>query len=122
MSTINSVCSPVSSGADITRIAPAGAGTPPGPAQEVVAPMQDHRKRAPKMERTRYPGVYKRGASYVVVWRHRGKQHKKAYRTLADARAAKGRFDAGSTTPAARIAFEDYAREWLDTYHGRTGR
>jgi hypothetical protein len=30
----------------------------------------------PKMERTRTPGVYKRGDRYVVVWRHRGRQHK----------------------------------------------
>ena len=32
------------------------------------------RKRVPKMERTRHPGIYKRGGRYVVVWRHRGRQ------------------------------------------------
>ena len=31
---------------------------------------------APVMERTRHPGIYKRGSRYVVVWRHRGRQHK----------------------------------------------
>ena len=72
------------------------------------------------MEKTRHPGIYKRGSRYVVVWRHRGKQHKSFHRTLAEAREAKGGRQAGESTPATRANFEDYAREWLNTYRGRT--
>jgi integrase len=74
------------------------------------------------MERTRYPGVYKRGSRYVVVWQHREKQHKSFHRTLAEAREAKGQRQAGERTPASRATFEDYARGWLDSYRGRTSR
>jgi transposase-like protein len=49
---------------------------------------------AARMEKTRHPGIYRRhvkacsreercDCSYVVVWRHRGRQHKEAFRTLA---------------------------------------
>jgi len=75
-----------------------------------------------KMERTRTPGIYKRGGRYVVVWRHRGKQHKSFHRTYEEAREAKGRRQAGDSRPASREPFKDYAREWLDGYGGRTGR
>ncbi len=79
-------------------------------------------RRAPRMGRTRYPGIYKRGGRYVVVWRHKGKQHKSFHRTLAEAREAKGQKQAGERTPQTRARFEDYAREWIDTYRGRTSR
>ena len=85
--------------------------------------MQSHRRSAPVMEKTRHPGIYKRGSRYVVVWRHRGRQHKSFHRTLAEAREGQGeRRRTGERTPATRASFEDYAREWLDTYAGRTGR
>ena len=76
----------------------------------------------PAMDKTRTPGIYKRGSRYVVVWRHRGKQHKSFHRTYEEAREAKGRRAAGDSRPASREAFEEYAREWLDTYRGRTAR
>jgi len=60
--------------------------------------------------------------SYVVVWRHRGKQHKATYRTLTDARRAKGRRDAGERHPAGRATFGDYFERWIDSYSGRTSR
>lgn len=84
--------------------------------------MQHASKRAPGMERTKYPGIYRRGPSYVVVWRHRGRQHKQAYPTLAQARAAKGARQAGETEPQDRLTFAAYAKEWITTYTGRTGR
>lgn len=85
--------------------------------------MQSHRRSALVMERTRHPGIYKRGSRYVVVWRHRGRQHKSFHRTLAEAREAQGeRRRTGERAPATRASFEDYAREWLSTYGGRTGR
>src|SRR3954451_14742276 len=81
------------------------------------------RRSGPRMERTRSPGIYKRGSRYVVVWRHRGRQHKSFHRTLAEAREAQGdRRRPGSTAPSTRALSEDYAREWLDGYQGRTAR
>lgn len=75
---------------------------------------------AAKMERTRTPGIYKRGSRYVVVWRHRGKQHKSFHRTYEEAREAKGRRQSGDRRPASREPFEDHARAWLDGFGGRT--
>ena len=77
---------------------------------------------AAKLETTRYPGIYRRGARYVVVWRHRGRQHKEFFRTLEEAREAKGLRDSGDRRPSSRQPFEEYARRWLDTYRGRTSR
>jgi integrase len=75
-----------------------------------------------KMERTRHPGIYKRGGRYVVVWRHRGRQHKSFHRTLDEARQAKVRRLAGDSRPASRESFATYARKWLNSYQGRTAR
>lgn len=77
---------------------------------------------APTMQRTSTPGIYKRGDRYVVVWRHRGRQHKSFHRTLAEAREAKGQRQAGERTPATRAHFDEYAPAWIDGYAGRTGR
>lgn len=78
---------------------------------------------APAMEKTKTPGIYKRGSRYVVTWRHRGKQHKSFHRTLAEAREAKGkRMNPAERRPSSRESFEDYARGWIDGYGGRTER
>jgi integrase len=77
---------------------------------------------APRMERTSTPGIYRRGSRYVVVWRHRGKQHKSFHRTLAEAREAKGRRQAGERQPNRRVRLEDYFERWIETYAGRTQR
>src|SRR5918999_4268846 len=82
----------------------------------------DSRKGAPRMERTKTPGVYKRGSRYVVVWQHRGKQHKKSFRTMEQAREHKGRVQAGERRPVARVGFEDYFEGWIRSYAGRTAR
>jgi len=74
------------------------------------------------MERTRHPGIYRRGGRYVVTWRHRGRQHKSSHRTLAEALEAKGQRQAGESAPITRVSFEDYARDWLAGYQGRTSR
>jgi integrase len=84
--------------------------------------MQEQRNSGPRMERTRYPGIYKRGSRYVVVWRHRGTQHKEFHRTLAEAREAKGRRQSGDRRPRARVNVEDYFRQWIESYAGRTER
>lgn len=72
-----------------------------------------------KMERTRHPGIYKRGSRYVITWTHRGKQHKASYRTLEEARKEKGLRASGDTRPPNRDRFDDYAEKWLRTYRGR---
>lgn len=76
----------------------------------------------PKMERTRYPGIYRRGNSHVVVWKHRGRQHKEFFRTLTEAREAKARRQGGERRKIQRIRFEDYAEQWITNYRGRTSR
>jgi len=79
---------------------------------------------AAPMERVKNrPGIYRRGGRYVVTWRHRGRQHKSSHRTLAEALEAQGeRRRTGGRAPESRASLEDYAREWLSTYRGRTGR
>jgi integrase len=84
--------------------------------------MQSQPNGGPAMERTRHPGIYKRGSRYVVVWRHRGKQHKEFFRTLAEAREAKGQRQSGDRRPRSRVNFEDYFQRWIDSYAGRTAR
>jgi integrase len=77
---------------------------------------------AAKLEKTRYPGIYKRGTRYVIVWEHRGRQHKESFRSLAEAREAKGRKQAGERRPVSKIRFNDYFKQWIKTYAGRTSR
>ncbi len=88
---------------------------------------------AAKLERTNTPGIFRRHergcrregrceCSYVVVWRHRGRQNKATFRTLAEAREAKGNRDAGDRRPVARVGFEEYFRGWVKSYAGRTAR
>jgi integrase len=76
----------------------------------------------PKMERTRTPGVYKRGDRYVVVWRHRGRQHKEFFATLTEAREAKGRRQSGDRRKPPRVRVSDFAPAWVESYRGRTSR
>lgn len=78
---------------------------------------------AAKLEKTKTPGVYKRGDRYVVVWRHRGKQHKSFHRTYAEAREAKARrMGGGPTAPETKTPFDEYARAWIENCQGRTSR
>jgi integrase len=85
-----------------------------------------------QLEKTSTPGIFRRHATgcdggrcscpYVVIWRHRGKQHKATFRTLAEAREAKGKRDAGERRPVARVGFADYFYDWIESYAGRTAR
>jgi integrase len=89
---------------------------------------------AAKLEKTKKPGVFRqhkgkcpRGercdCPYVVIWRDRAKkQHKRTFHTYALAVEAKGRRDGGDRRAASRADFEDYARDWLTSYRGRTKR
>ena len=60
--------------------------------------------------------------SYAVVWRHRGRQSTETFPTLASAREAKGETRGGRPAARSREPFEDYARQWIVTYRGRTSR
>lgn len=77
---------------------------------------------AAKLEKTRYPGIYRRGSRYVIVWEHRGRQHKESFGSLAEAREAKGKRQAGEKRPKSRVRFGDYFAEWIENYAGRTSR
>lgn len=75
-----------------------------------------------KLERTDTPGIYRRGESYVTVWRQNGRQRKTTFSTLGEAKAAKEAHGLGKRVLSVRPSFDDYAREWMDTYRGRTRR
>lgn len=85
-----------------------------------------------KLTKTSTPGIFRRhmkdcrggrcDCAYVVVWRHRGKQHKETFRTLAEAREAQGKRRGGDSRPSSRITFEAYFTDWIETYEGRTAR
>jgi integrase len=75
--------------------------------------------------KTRTPGVYRRGESYVFTYRDRGKQRWGSARTLELARAEKGRRERaakdGLHGSAARESLLGYLDEWVGRYQG-TGR
>ena len=85
------------------------------------------RKRThPKPERTRVPGVYRRGEAYVYSYRVAGRQRWGRAGTLDAARRAKRQADAdadrGELVDLTRVRFGDYARDWVAHYQGRTSR
>jgi hypothetical protein len=81
---------------------------------------------AAKMEKTKTPGIFKRGGRYVFSYRVNGRQRWDSCRTLEEARRAKaarttdigrGEFDRRS-----RITLREYALEWIGRYQGRGRR
>jgi integrase len=78
---------------------------------------------AARMEKTRFPGIFKRGSRYVVPYRdEQGRQRKPSFRVLEDSRRAKGRIDSGQRAGVDLSPFDEYATDWLDSYGGRTSR
>lgn len=81
---------------------------------------------AAKLEKTRTPGVYKRGSRYVIVFRANGKQVWESYRTYDEARRAKSARQAdverGEFSARSRITLHEYSREWIKRYKGRGRR
>jgi integrase len=79
---------------------------------------------ARRLEKTREPGIYKRGGRYVVTARARGRQVKRFARTFAEARDLKAALRAdvarGEYRALSKVTFAEYAAEWIDTYAGRT--
>lgn len=80
---------------------------------------------AAKLEKTRTPGIFKRGSRYVFSYRANGKQRWESCRTLDEARRAKAArttdIGRGEFEERARITLHEYAREWVERYQG-TGR
>jgi integrase len=81
---------------------------------------------AARMEKTRHPGIYKRGSRYVVIYRDgNGRQHKESARTLGEAQRLKAARTAdvarGEFHEQTRVRFRDYAEEWVERHHGRKG-
>lgn len=78
---------------------------------------------AARMERTRYPGIFRRGGRYVATFRVNGKLRKETARTLTEARRLKAARTAdvarGEFFEASRLRFAEYGREWIDRYQGR---
>jgi integrase len=80
-----------------------------------------------RLERTRYPGVYKRGGRYVYLYRDAGKRQRSgSAATLAEAKAKRStelsKVAHGRWREPSKTTFADYAAEWVKTYAGRTSR
>ncbi len=76
-----------------------------------------------QLERTKTPGIYRRGSRYVVVFRDpTGRQRKRFARTLAEARDLKLMLGAdvarGEYRTLSKITFAEYAAGPIDTYQG----
>jgi integrase len=79
------------------------------------------------LEKTKTPGIYKRGGRYVAVYRDgRGKQRKAFAPTLKAARAVKAAkmtdVNRGEHRELSQETFASYAPKWITTYAGRTKR
>src|SRR5215213_7306806 len=80
-----------------------------------------------KLERTRWPGIYRRGDRYAYEWTDAaGKRRRASARTIDEARAEKARAEQdarhGGVVSEARVTFHDYATEWVERYQGRGRR
>src|SRR2546421_10950270 len=81
---------------------------------------------AAKLEKTKTPGVFKRGGRYAVIYRDgEGCQHQESARTYDEARRLRSTREAsvseGSYQSGTCERFADYAEAWIDRYRG-TGR
>lgn len=81
-----------------------------------------------KLEKTRWPGIYRRGERYVYEWTDaHGKRPRATVRTIEEARREKARREEearrGGRVEDHRLTFAEYARAWVDRYqgHGRRG-
>lgn len=86
-----------------------------------------------QLAKTSSPGIYRAHGTkcnstsrcdcpYVIMWRHRGRQHKETCRTFNEAREKKSLRDSVDSKPVERTRFGDYLPEWIETYAGRTQR
>lgn len=77
-----------------------------------------------RTEKTSVPGVYRRGAKYVYAYRANGRQRWGTASSLDDARRSKRQADSaadrGEVVEPSRLGFGEFARDWIETYQGRT--
>lgn len=74
------------------------------------------------LERTKYPGVYRRGTRYPFVWRDAaGKQRWGTEATMLGAKKEKGRKE-GTPYYSNTVLAHIYLLEWIDRYQGRTSK
>jgi hypothetical protein len=83
--------------------------------------------KAGSLVKTTTPGIFKKNNRYVVVFRDTsGRQRKRFARTMAEARDLKALLTAdvrrGEYRTLSKVSFEEYAREWIEQYGGRTKR
>jgi hypothetical protein len=76
------------------------------------------------LEKTRHPGIYKRGSRYAITFRDgNGKQRWESTRSLEEARKIKAAREAGVASgewqAASRATLHGYAAEWIERYQGR---
>lgn len=80
---------------------------------------------ASRLERTKTPGLFKRGSRYVFSYRVDGKQRWESCRTLEEARRAKAArqtdIGRGEFQQRSRLALHEYLCDWIERYQG-TGR
>ena len=77
--------------------------------------------------KTRYPGIFKRGGRYMIIYRDaQGRQRSASAATLAEARAKRAdrlsEVASGAYRPPSKLTFAEYASEWVKSYQGRTSR
>jgi integrase len=76
--------------------------------------------------KTKHPGIYKRGARYMIAYRANGKQRYESFRTLDEARRAKAArttdIERGEFDERSRVTLHEYALEWVERYQGRGRR
>jgi integrase len=81
---------------------------------------------AAKLEKTRTPGIYKRGSRYSFSYRVGGEQKWESCRTLEEARRAKQArvtdIARGEFEERSRVTPHEYALDWIDRYQGRGRR
>jgi integrase len=86
-----------------------------------------------ELSKTSVPGIYRAhkkacdqkgrcDCPYVIVWRHRGRQHKERCKTFNEAREKKSIRDSVDSKPVERARFGEYFGSWIETYAGRTQR
>lgn len=102
-----------------------GTGKRGSDAEERLRP-QGARVSAP-LQKTKVPGVYRRGDRYVVLYRDPyGRQRSRAASTLAEARLLKSALAAdvarGEYRALSGVTFAEYFPEWIASYAGRTSR
>jgi integrase len=86
-----------------------------------------------QLAKTSSPGIYRAHGNkcegtgrcdcpYVIVWRHRGRQHKETCHTFNEAREKKSLRDSVDSKPVERARFGEYFAQWIESYAGRTQR